>query len=133
MVVSKHYDLQKSLFGEIVFDNDFHKIKTPPGRMNDDGDFNNTKIYKIYNVLNDILYIGVTCDALKTCLFKNNKESKLKRSINYKFYNMFNNGLNFVKIELITNFLFDREYNLRCKQNEIVNQMINNLKMNKNK
>ena len=25
--MSKHYDLQKSLFGEIVFDDDFHKIK----------------------------------------------------------------------------------------------------------
>jgi hypothetical protein len=27
MIMSKHYDLQKSLFGEIVFDDDFHKIK----------------------------------------------------------------------------------------------------------
>jgi hypothetical protein len=26
--MSKQYDLQKSLFGEIVFDDDFHKIKT---------------------------------------------------------------------------------------------------------
>jgi hypothetical protein len=69
MFVSKHYGLQKSLFGEIVFDDDFHKIKTTPGRMNDDDDFNNAKTCKIYNVLNDVLYIGVTCDALKTCLF----------------------------------------------------------------
>ena len=30
--MSKHYDLQKSLFGEIVFDDDFHKIK----KLNDD-------------------------------------------------------------------------------------------------
>ena len=41
MFMSKHYGLQKSLFGEIVCDDDFHKIKTTPGRMNDDGDFNN--------------------------------------------------------------------------------------------
>ncbi len=27
-------------------------------------DFNNAKIYKMYNVLNYVLYIGVTCDAL---------------------------------------------------------------------
>jgi hypothetical protein len=27
MCMSKHYELQKSLFGEIVFDDDFHKIK----------------------------------------------------------------------------------------------------------
>jgi hypothetical protein len=37
-------------FGEIVFDNDFHKLKTTPGRMNDDDDLYNAKIYKIYNV-----------------------------------------------------------------------------------
>ena len=78
--------------------------------MNDDDDLNNAKIYI---VLNDILYIGVTCDALKTCLY--NKESKSKRNINIKFYNMFNNGIKFVKIELIENFPCDREYQLRCK------------------
>ena len=32
MFMSKRYDLQKSLFGEIVFDDDFHKIK----KLNDD-------------------------------------------------------------------------------------------------
>ena len=68
-----YYDLQKSLCGEIVFDDDF----------------NNAKIYKIYNVLNDILCIGVICDTLKTCLFQYNKESKLKRNINDKFYNIY--------------------------------------------
>ena len=44
--MSKHYVLQKSSFGEIVFDDDFHKINTTPGRINDDDDFNNPiKIY----------------------------------------------------------------------------------------
>jgi hypothetical protein len=56
------------LFFDLAFDDDFHKIKTTPCRMNDDDDFNNANICKIINVLNDILYIGVTCDALKTCL-----------------------------------------------------------------
>ena len=32
ILMSQHYDLQKSLFGEIVFDDDFHKIK----KLNDD-------------------------------------------------------------------------------------------------
>jgi hypothetical protein len=49
LFMSKHYHLQKSLFGEIVFDDDFHRIKTTPGR-NDDDDINNAKIYKICNV-----------------------------------------------------------------------------------
>ena len=62
-----------------------HKIKTTPCRMNDDDDFYIVILYKIYNVLNDILCIGVICDTLKTCLFQYNKESKLKRNINSKF------------------------------------------------
>ena len=60
MFMSKHYDLQKSVFGEIVFDDDFHKIKRIRDCTSDDNDdFNNAKIYKMYNVLNDILYILV--------------------------------------------------------------------------
>jgi hypothetical protein len=56
--MSKHYDLQKILFGEIVFDDDFHEIITTPGRMNDDDDFDNAKIYMMYNILNDIYLIN---------------------------------------------------------------------------
>ena len=67
MFMSKHYDLQKSVFGEIVFDDDFHKIKRIRDCTSDDNDdFNNVKIYKMYNVLNDILSIRVRRDALKT-------------------------------------------------------------------
>jgi hypothetical protein len=55
--MSKHYYLQKSLFGEIVFDDDFHKIKKINDDINDDDDdFNNGKIYKISFFFNDILY-----------------------------------------------------------------------------
>ena len=49
MFMSKHYDLQKSLFGEnIFFDDDFDKIKKINDDINDDDDddFNNGKIYK---------------------------------------------------------------------------------------
>ena len=47
MVMSKHYDLQKMLFGEIVFDEEqkYIKIKQTPGRISDDDDFNNGNIY----------------------------------------------------------------------------------------
>jgi hypothetical protein len=62
-IISKHCNLQKSLFGEIVFDDYFQKIKTTPGRMNDDDDFNIANIYKIYKDINDVLYIGVTCNT----------------------------------------------------------------------
>jgi hypothetical protein len=55
MLMSKHYELQKSLFGGIVFDHDFHKSKTTTDHRNDDNDLSNAIIYKICNVLNDIL------------------------------------------------------------------------------
>jgi len=55
MFMSKHYDLQKILVGEIVFDDEYDKIKQAPGRISDDDDFHNGKIYKVSNVLNDIL------------------------------------------------------------------------------
>ena len=49
------------------------------------------------------------------------------------FYNILNNGVIFFKTELITNFHCDRGYYLRCKQTEIVNEMMDNFKTNKNK
>ena len=33
MFMSKHYDLQKILVGEIVFDDEYDKIKQAPGRI----------------------------------------------------------------------------------------------------
>jgi hypothetical protein len=60
MLMSKHYHLQKSLFGEIVFDHNFHKIKPLHGDINDDDDdFNNANIYTISNILT-IFYILVS-------------------------------------------------------------------------
>ena len=75
MFISKHQDLQKTLIGEIVFDNDFHRIqKIHEDVKNDDVFFNYAKIYKIKNVLSNILYICVTCDALKSCHLSFSKE-----------------------------------------------------------
>jgi hypothetical protein len=86
LFMSKHQDLQKVLFGEIVFDNDFHKIKNIHDDVKDD-DFNNSKIYKIYKDINDVLYIGTTCNSFKKCLSMFKKESKIKRNwLNNKMY-----------------------------------------------
>ena len=41
MFTSKHYDFQKILFGEIVFDEAYSKIKQKLGRISDDDDCNN--------------------------------------------------------------------------------------------
>jgi hypothetical protein len=46
--MSKHYDPQKILFEEFIFDNDFHKNKTTHDRISDDDDFKNGKKYMRY-------------------------------------------------------------------------------------
>ena len=83
--------------------------------MIDDDDLNNGKIYKMYKDINDVLYIGTTCNALKKCLFKFKKESTVKRNwLNNKCYNMI--YFNSVNIELIENFLYDNANTLKCKK-----------------
>ena len=42
--------------------------------INDDDDFNNGKIHKISSVLNDILYIGATCNTLPKRFSQSKKE-----------------------------------------------------------
>jgi hypothetical protein len=55
MFMSEHNRLQKSLFGEILLGDDFHKLKKLNDDINDDDYRNNGNIYKISNVLNDTL------------------------------------------------------------------------------
>jgi len=87
--MSKHQDLQKVLLGEIVFVNNFHKIKKIHDDVKDDDDFKNGKTYKIYKDINDVTYIGATYNILKKCLSKFKKESKTKIIwINNKFYDI---------------------------------------------
>jgi hypothetical protein len=66
------------LFGEIVFDSDFHKTKKIHDDAKDDDDFNddfnNGKLYKMHKDINDVLYIGTTCITLKKCYGKFKKE-----------------------------------------------------------
>ena len=80
-------NFKTKIFGEIVFDQECNKIKKKTHRISDNHDFNNGKIYKISNVVNDMLYIGVTCNTLKTCLSNYDKESKLKcNQRSFEFY-----------------------------------------------
>ena len=78
-------------------------------------------LYKKSNVLNDILYMGVTCDALNTCLSEYNEESKLKRNqISLEFFRIFNNGVRNVKFQLIANFPCDNAQNLCNKPKQFI-------------
>ena len=85
MFSSEHHDLQKILFGEIVFDDDFRKILKLQNDVKENDDFKNAKAYKIYEDLNntrDVIYIGSTCDTLSKCIskFKINPKSRVNWS-----------------------------------------------------
>ncbi len=55
---------KKKLFGEIVFDDDFHKIKTLHGHINDNYDFNNAKMFSLPVTYNIIFSLPVTCNTI---------------------------------------------------------------------
>ena len=87
--LSKHHDLEKKLFGEIVFDDDFCKIGKLQNDVKENDDFINAKIYKIYKDINDVIYIGSTCETLKNCMSKFRIKSKSRVNWSYdKFYIM---------------------------------------------
>ena len=56
--ISKHRQIQKVLFGKIVLDNDFRKLKKTQNDVNSNDDFHNGKIYKIFEDINDVIYSG---------------------------------------------------------------------------
>jgi hypothetical protein len=66
--LSKHHDLQKILFEESTFDDDFCKILKLQNDVKENDDFKNAKIYKIYKDISDVIYIGSTCDTLSKCI-----------------------------------------------------------------
>ena len=82
-MLSKHHDLQKILFGEIVFDDDFRKILELQNDVKENDDFKNAKIYKIYKDINDVIYIGSTCDTLSKCMSKFRIKSKSRVNWSY--------------------------------------------------
>jgi hypothetical protein len=65
-------------FGEIVFDNDFRKIKKLQDDVKENDDFNNGEMFNIYKDINDVIYIGSTCLSLKKCLSNFKKKIKIK-------------------------------------------------------
>ena len=75
-ILSKHHDLQKILFEEITFDDDFCKILKLQNDVKENDDFKNAKIYKIYKDISDVIYIGSTCDTLSKCMSKFRIKSK---------------------------------------------------------
>ena len=58
-MLSKYHHLQKILFGQIVFDDDFCKNLKLQNLVKENDDFKNVKIYKIYKDINDVIYIVI--------------------------------------------------------------------------
>ena len=79
---------KKILFGEIVFDIDFRKIKKIQNDDKENDDFNGAKICKIYKDINDVIYIGPTSFSLKKCL--SNFKTKSKSRVNWAYDNFYN-------------------------------------------
>ena len=122
-MLSKHHDLQKILFGEIVFDDDFRKILELQNDVKENDDFKNVKIYKIYKDINDVIYIGSTCDTLSKCMSKFRTKSKSRVNWSYdKFYMMIRSSYINCKIESIENFPCDNADQLISKK---IKYMIN--------
>ena len=85
-MLSKYHHLQKILFGQIVFDDDFCKNLKLQNLVKENDDFKNVKIYKIYEDLNntrDVIYIGSMCDTLSKCMSKFRIKSKSRVSWSY--------------------------------------------------
>ena len=129
MLSSKYHYLQKIFFGEIVFDDDFCKIFKLQNDVKENDDFINAKICKIYKDINDVIYIGSTCETLKNCMskFKIKSKSRVNWSYDY-FYMMIRSSYINRKIDLIENFPCNNADELICKKNEVCDRLSNEIK-----
>jgi hypothetical protein len=85
-VLSKNHDLQKILFGDIVYIDDLNHYINLHYNAKENDDFHNAKIFKIYQDLSytrDIVYIGSTCDTLSKCM--SNLRIKSKSRVNWAY------------------------------------------------
>ena len=82
-MLSKYHDLQKILFGEIVFDDDFCKILKLQNDVEENDDFKNAKIFKRYEddkfyMMIRNSYINCTIKLIENYPFNNAEELKKK-------------------------------------------------------
>jgi len=83
----------------------------------------------IYKDINDVIYIGSTCETLKNCMTKVRINSKSRVNWSYdKFYMMIRSSYINCKIELIENFPCNHANELICKENEVFDKLLNEKK-----
>ncbi len=71
VLLSKNHDLQKILFGDIMYNDDLCKYFNLQYNAKENDNFQNAKIFKIYQDLSytrDVVYMGSTCDTLSKCM-----------------------------------------------------------------
>jgi hypothetical protein len=65
-LLSRNHDLQKILFGDVVYNDDLCKYLNLQYNAKENDNFKNPKIFKIYEDLSntrDAVYIGSACDT----------------------------------------------------------------------
>ena len=85
-LLSKNHDLQKILFGDIMYNDDLCKYLNLQYDAKENNDFKNAKIFKIYEDLSstrDFVYIGSTCNTLSKCM--TNFRIKSKSRVNWSY------------------------------------------------
>ena len=89
-LLSKNHDLQKILFKDIVYNDDLNHYINLQYNAKENDDYNNAKIFKIYQDLSytrDVVYIGSTCDTLSKCM--SNFRIKSKSRVNWSYVCMY--------------------------------------------
>ena len=117
-LLSKIHDLQKILFGNVVIDDDLCKYFNLKYDAKKNEDFENAKIFKIYEDLSntrDVVYIGPsTCDTLSKCMSNFRIKSKSRVNWSYdKFYMMIRNSYINCKIALVVMHRIKNKINKR--------------------
>ena len=80
--------------------------------------YNNSKIYKVINTVDDTFYIGSTCTQLSKRINGHKKANKQDRSKENKFYKHLNEiGLDRVRIILIAEFYLENKEQILREEN----------------
>jgi len=128
-LLSKNHDLQKILFGDIMYNDDLCKYLNLQYDAQENDDFKNAKVFKIYEDLSntrDLVYIGSTCYTLNKCMSNFTIKSKSRVNWSYdNFYMMIRRSYINCKIELIENFPCNNTQELKNIQNEIYDKLTN--------
>ena len=86
--------------------------------------FNNGKIYKITNNINNEVYVGSTCDILRKRFNYHKKDRTKKRFTELPLYKLMNElGTDLFRIDLIEDYACDDKQSLRQREGYWIRQI----------